>query len=121
MKNEIDERKVAEIIHSIGLNNNLMDAQTREIVESQFRFTYKTIKAMSLSELTNEEIDELKTNFYYKYIGKVYTNSEVITRHKIRDEKIMNKYKEKQDGRTNEFGIERCDDVDGDVSSGAII
>jgi hypothetical protein len=117
MKNEIDERKVADIIHTVGLNNNLMDSQIREIVESQFRFTYKTIKAMSLSTMTDEEIDELKTNFYYKYLGKVYTNSEVITRHKIRDEYIMNKHKQKENGRSEEFGIKGCDNVDTDVSS----
>lgn len=117
MKNEIDERKVADITHTVGLNNNLMDSQIREIVESQFRFTYKTIKAMTLSELTDEEIDNLKTNFYYKYIGKIFTDKEVIARHKKQDEIIKQKIKNKEDGRSKELGIEGSDDVNTNVSN----
>lgn len=117
MKNEIDERKVADITHTVGLNNNLMDSQIREIVESQFRFTYKTIKAMNLSELTDEEIDNLKTNFYYKYIGKLYTDKEVIARHKKQDEIIKQKIKNKEDGRSKELRIEGSDDVNTNVSN----
>lgn len=116
MKNEIDNRKVANITHTVGLNNNLMDSQIREIVESQFRFTYKTIKSMGLSDMTDEEIDNLKTNFYYKYIGKLYTDKNIIARHRIQDEIIKQKIKNKEDGRSKEFGTEGSDDVNTNVS-----
>jgi hypothetical protein len=91
--NKIDEKKIKDIIHTIGLNNNLKDDEVRKIVESQFRFTSETIKEMSLEGLTLEELGELKTNFYYKYIGKLYTNPDVIVR-QLNKEVLLKKKKE---------------------------
>ena len=68
---KIQEKKVNDIIHTIGLNNNLRDCEVKEIVESQFRFMYEKIREMSLDTMTAEEIDKLKTNFFFKYLGKV--------------------------------------------------
>lgn len=87
--NKIDEKKINDIIHSIGLNNNIRDEEVREIIESQFRFTYETIKKMSLDTMTKEEINGLKTNFFYKYLGKVYTSGDIVERH--RNKLIKNK------------------------------
>lgn len=79
---QINNKKVADIIHTIGLNNNLRDEEVREIVEAQFRFTYERIKEMSLDTMSIEEINNLKTNFFYKYLGKVHTSGEIVERHR---------------------------------------
>ena len=67
--NKSDEKKVNDLIHSIGLKNNLRDSEVREIVESQFRFTQETIRGLKLTE---ENINDVKTNFIFKYLGKLY-------------------------------------------------
>ena len=94
---KIQEKKVNDIIHTIGLNNNLRDCEVKEIVESQFRFMYEKIKEMSLDIMTAEEIDKLKTNFFFKYLGKVYTSGEIVDKHKYR----IQKSKEEKDERDN--------------------
>lgn len=91
---KIQEKKVNDIIHTIGLNNNLRDCEVKEIVESQFRFTYETIRKMSLDTMTVEEINELKTNFFYKYLGKVHTSGEIVKRHR---DKLQQKREEKNE------------------------
>lgn len=83
---KIHDKKVNDIIHNIGLNNNLKDSEVKDIIESQFRFTYETIKNMNIDDLSDEEIDKLKTNFFYKYLGKVYTNSNVVNNYKLKIE-----------------------------------
>ena len=67
-----DEQKVNDLIHSIGLKNNLRDLEVRQIIESQFRFTYDTIRSL---DLTEKQIEEIKTNFIYKYLGKLYIDN----------------------------------------------
>ena len=94
MSKEIYDRKVKDLIHQIGLLNNLTDEQVKNIVESQFRFTYETIRNISLEDMSNEEILKLKKVFYYKYLGKIYTTEEIINRK-------INKLKE-ENGRTEE-------------------
>jgi hypothetical protein len=94
MSKEINEKKVKDLIHKIGLVNNLTDEQVKNIVESQFRFTYEIIKNISLDELSEEEIKELKKTFYFKYLGKLYTTEEIIKRK-------INKLN-KEDGRSEE-------------------
>ena len=92
---KIQEKKVNDIIHTIGLNNNLRDCEVKEMVESQFRFMYEKIREMSLDTMTAEEIDKLKTNFFFKYLGKVYTSVEIVDKHKYR----LQKSKEERDER----------------------
>jgi hypothetical protein len=70
--NKSDEEKINSLIHNIGLNNNLRDQEVREIIESQFRFTYDTIRHL---DLTEKQIEETKTNFIYKYLGKLYIDN----------------------------------------------
>ena len=41
---KLHEKKVNDMIHSIGLSNNLGDAEVKKILESQFRFTYETYR-----------------------------------------------------------------------------
>lgn len=97
--NEVDRKKVNDLIHSIGLKNNLRDSEVKEIVEAQFRFAYEEIRKLSFDDLTDEEIDNLKTNFYFTYIGKLYTNSKMVKNTKKRIDKI----KEKKDARDKQF------------------
>jgi hypothetical protein len=92
---KIQEKKVNDIIHTIGLNNNLRDCEVKEMVESQFRFMYERIKEMSLDNMTEEEIDKCKTNFFFKYLGKVHTSGEIVVRHKNK----LNKIKEEKNER----------------------
>lgn len=77
---EVDNNKIKTLIHRIGLLNNLTDAEVSSIVYSQFRFTKDTIKNMQIEELNDEDVDKLKKTFYYKYIGKFYTTSDIIKR-----------------------------------------
>lgn len=83
-------------MHTIGLNNNLRDDEIREIVESQFRFTYEIIKKMDLDNLNKEDIDNLKTNFFYKYLGKIYTSGEIVDKHKYKLKKDKEEYDERE-------------------------
>ena len=47
-----DEEKIKQLIHRIGLKYNLRDDDVRKIFESQFRFTYDTIRELELKNLT---------------------------------------------------------------------
>lgn len=76
--NKIDELKVKALIHKIGLKHNLRDIEVREIVESQFRFMFEQIKSVKIDEIKEHEVDSLKTNFFLKYIGKIYTSPDRI-------------------------------------------
>lgn len=78
--NKSDEQKVSDLIHRIGLKNNLRDSEVREMIESQFRFTYETIRSL---DLTEKQIEEIKTNFIYKYLGKLYIDNKTF---KIKEE-----------------------------------
>jgi len=73
-----DDEKIKQILHRVGLNNNLRDDDVRKIFESQFKFTYDTIRELELKEITEEQLDNLKTNFQYKYIGKLFINKEIL-------------------------------------------
>jgi len=71
---KIHEEKVNQLIHSLGLKYNLRDVEIREIIESQFKFAQEKIRELELTGLTREELEEMKTTFYFKYIGKLYIN-----------------------------------------------
>lgn len=93
---KIHEKKVNDIIHTIGLNNNLRDEEVKEIVEAQFRFTYEVIKNMNLDNMSKEEIDKAKTNFFFKYLGKVYTTGDIVDKHKCKLKKSQEEYEERK-------------------------
>lgn len=80
-----DEIRVNQLIHKIGLKYHLRDSEVKEIIESQFRFAYDTIRELNL----DEDIETLKTNFIFKYLGKLYI-----------DKNTLNK---RRNGRTEEF------------------
>lgn len=78
-----DDDRVKMLIHSIGLKYNLQDEVIRKIIASPYRFARETIKALDIrDDITEEEYNELKTNFNLPSIGKLYSNYEVFKKHK---------------------------------------
>lgn len=114
--NKVDDKKVKDLIHSLGLKYRLRDEEIRKIVESQFRFTYETIRGLEIGE-SHEGVDELKTNFIYRHIGKLYTSKDIIRRH-INKEQFL---KQKKNEREEE--LEQGTSIGGneDLSSGSTI
>lgn len=99
--NKVDEKKIKDVIHTIGLNNYLVDSEIKKIVESQFRFTYDTIRNLPVEEKTDEELDKLKTNFTYKYLGKLYTSSDIIRRQQLKNNILKQKKNEQEEFKSN--------------------
>lgn len=83
----VEDPKIKRLIHSIGLEFNLQDDIIQKIVQSPYKFTRETISNLDVKdEMTEEEFNELKTNFIYMHIGKLYTNFKVCE--KIKKQKI---------------------------------
>jgi len=95
--NKVDDKKIKDVIHSIGLNNYLVDSEIKKIVESQFRFTYEKIRSISIEGLTDEELEKLKTNFTYKYLGKIYTSPDIIRRQQLKNNILKQKKNEREE------------------------
>lgn len=109
-----DEKIYRDIIHSVGLNNHLPDKVIKDIIDSQYKFIYNKIRETKFDNLTYEEIDELKTSFLLKYIGKIYTDSNIIKR--IHNRKsFVKKLKEEHELQQLEEG--RCPNSDEEVSN----
>ena len=53
-----------------------------QLFNSQFEFTKETIESFDAKEMTIEEINNTKTNFNYKYLGKLYAATNNIKRFK---------------------------------------
>lgn len=85
---ESDKIKIKKLMHTIGLNNNIVDEEVKLIIESQFRFTYEKIKSLDLKDLTMEEVSKLKKNFYYKYLGKLHTNKYIVDKNNRKNKKV---------------------------------
>lgn len=69
---KINEAKVDKIIHSLSLKYNIPKEEMKKIVNAQFDFAYQEIIKMDLKDLEN--LDNIKTNFLFKYIGKIYVD-----------------------------------------------
>lgn len=66
MRNKAELHKVKQLIHKIGLNNNLTDKQIEEIIDSQYEFIKEKIIEININDV------EIKSNFLLKYLGKLY-------------------------------------------------
>lgn len=66
MRNKTEIYKVKQLIHKIGLNNNLTDKQVEEIINSQYEFIKEKIIEIDINDV------EIKSNFLLKYLGKLY-------------------------------------------------
>lgn len=67
-------KKLQPVIDELVKKYNLSENEVIEIINSPYVFTEKTIGALDLKDVTEEEFGELKTNFIYKYLGKFHTN-----------------------------------------------
>lgn len=83
--------EILKILHKVGLNNNLRDIEVKEIYESQFKFIFETIRKLELFEGDDEDLENLKTNFQIKYLGKLFINKERIKKLKETWKKESNK------------------------------
>lgn len=96
---EIDDKKVKALIHSLGLKYGLQDDVINKIVNSPYKFTRETISNMELEHVeSEEELEKIKTNFIYSYIGKLYIKFYFIL--KIRQLKEIIQLR--KNGRSNE-------------------
>lgn len=98
--NKSDEKKIEALIHSLGLKYNLQDDIIKKIVNSPYKFTKEIITNLNFEDInTEEEFDNLKVNFIYKYIGKFYTTYDRLVRRDKQSEslKIFNKNRWKKE------------------------
>lgn len=73
--------KVKNLLHSTGLKYGLRDSEIKELFESQFKFIQERIENLKIDQLeTEEQVDNLKTNFQLKYWGKLYINKDTLKR-----------------------------------------
>lgn len=73
MDNKVDKKKINDLIHSIGLKYQLSDEVIKEIINSPYLFAYEKIRELEISNITTEEeLNEIKTNFYFKGLGKLH-------------------------------------------------
>lgn len=88
-------RKLRSVIHNIIKEHKINDEQFNEIVNSPYAFTKDTIEKLDLKEINEEEFNKLKTNFIYKFIGKVYTDYKTVksTQSRVSTFLKMNKWK----------------------------
>lgn len=90
----IDDTAVKLLIHRVGLKYHMQDSIINKIVTSPYKFTKATIVAMDVeSIITEEDFNNLKTNFIYKYIGKVYATYAVLTKHRAHSQKLIEYHK----------------------------
>jgi hypothetical protein len=87
--NKIDNKKIKDLIHKLGLKYKLSDDVIKEIVESPYEFGSIIIKKLELDELENiEQLDDIKTNFMFTGFSKLYINPAAL---KNRINKRLNK------------------------------
>lgn len=92
-----EDDKIKMLIHKIGLEFNLRDDHVRKIISSPYKFTREKITALDIKEdLTEEEFNELKTNFRYPYIGKLYTNFKICEKIKKQKYNLKEKWENKK-------------------------
>jgi len=81
---KIDDKKVKALIHRLGLKYKLSDDKIKEIVESQFLFTYDTMKEIDFDKIETEEdlektfklIEEINPLILYIHYFVPYPGSE---------------------------------------------
>lgn len=72
-------KKIDNLIHSIGLKYNLSDHIVKQIVESQFEFTKEILNNIDFTKIkTEEDFENLKKIFHYKGFGKIYISKKTL-------------------------------------------
>lgn len=86
---KIDTKTIDALYHTIALNNGLTDIEVKKIIESPYDFAYKTISELPIKEVESEEdLNKLKTNFIFKYIGKIYTDWGLVNKIRLLKQKM---------------------------------
>lgn len=79
MEKELRERKLEKLYHRIGLMHNLSKEEIKKIAESPYEFAKLRINELDFKEIKDEEqFNSIKTNFIFKYLGKIHTNFRTI-------------------------------------------
>lgn len=66
------DKKIKQLIHRLGLKNNLTDKQVEEIINSQYEFIKEKMLEVDI------ESENLKSNFLLKYLGKLHIDVEKV-------------------------------------------
>ena len=70
--NKADKLKIAEL----ALKHGISAEEAELIVQSPYEFIRETTKELNfVDNLTNEELDQMKTNFNLPAIGKLYSSN----------------------------------------------
>jgi len=72
--------KAHEIRQRIANKHGITVEQLKEIENAPYSFAKEVIDSLPFDEMTEEEVDMIKKNFNFKYIGKLYTTPKKITR-----------------------------------------
>ena len=95
--NKIESDKIKILIHKLGLEFNLKDDDIRKIVSSPYKFTRETISNLEIKDIeTEEEFNNIKTNFTYPYIGKLYTSFKICEKIKKQKDNLKKKWENKK-------------------------
>lgn len=62
------KKQLIELAKEYKLPFSIVD----QIFNSQFKFARETIEAIDIKGVSKEELKNIKTNFNFKYIGKLY-------------------------------------------------
>lgn len=86
-----DKLKIKNLIHSLGLKYGLSDKEITNIVNSPHLFTKEKMLELELDpNLTEEEFNDIKTNFGYKGLGLLYIDYKMFNKRMKQRENINN-------------------------------
>lgn len=75
MNKEVQTKKLKDLYHKVGLMNNLNGDMIKKIHESQFEFAKQETDRIDISKIEDKGVfNELKTNFLFKFLGKLYAD-----------------------------------------------
>jgi hypothetical protein len=96
MESSLREKKLNMLYHRIGLLHNLSKEEVRKIVESPYAFAKEKINDLDVKGIASEEeFNNTKTNFIFKYLGKLHTNYKTIKGRKKQSDTFIQINKDK--------------------------
>ena len=87
---KLDRKKISLLIHKLGLKYKLSDNIVKELVESPYEFASIIMKQLNIDDISDEDIKDLKTNFNFLALGKLYMEESLIKR-RIKQKENINK------------------------------
>jgi len=82
-------KKLRKRIKELALEHNIPESVVQKAFEAQFRMAREVITELDLLNISEEEFNNIKTNFNWKYIGKYGTSYTFI-------QKLKNKWEKKE-------------------------